>query len=127
MSEQLLELIKTRTLILKEGFPSGEVVLVDDTEGDMFFTFLLKYVSEESVGNTHFEVIDGFHAKMTVDTRPNAFTRLKAHLEIGTYQLTRKLYMDIAVDPCFNQEEHEHRVTVFFYTDKAKVVEDGTK
>lgn len=39
MSEQMLELIKTRTIFLKEGQTSGEVVLVDEVGGNMYFTF----------------------------------------------------------------------------------------
>lgn len=127
MSEKFLELIKTRTIFLNEGLESGELVLVDDIGGDMYFTFLLRYVPENSAVNTHFEVIDSFHARMTVETRPNSFTQLNEPLEIGTYQQKRVLYMDVAVEPCLNQEERKHRVTVSFYTDKEKEEGNGTQ
>lgn len=93
----------------------------------MYFTFLLHYVSEDNVGNTKFEVIDDFHAKMTVETKPHSFTRLSNPLQIGIYQ-DRSLYLDVTVEPSINSEDRTHRVTVSFYTDKEieKDAENGT-
>lgn len=127
MSEQMLELIKTRTIFLKEGQTSGEVVLVDGVGGNMYFTFLLKYINKEGTGRTHFGVIDDYHASMTIETKPNSFTQLDEPLEIGTYQKTRTLYIDVAVEPCMNSEERLHRVTVSFYTNQTNEVKDGVK
>lgn len=120
MGEQSLELIKTRTLFLKEGQTSGEIVLVDSNEGDgdMYFTFRLEYIKDDSKGETKFDVIDDHHASMIIETKPYSFTQLDKPLEIGTYQKSRKLYIGVAVEPCINCEEGQHRVTVSFYTNR---------
>lgn len=117
MSEQNLELIKTRTLFLKEGVKSGEIVLVDDIGGNMFFSFLLKYVHEGTEGKTQFQVLDDFHAMVTIETRPSAITKLKEPLEIGTYQQSKVLYLDVVVEPCTALGE-DHNVTISFYINK---------
>ncbi len=123
MSEQSLDLIKTRTVFLKEGELSGEIVLIDDAEGDMYFSILLQYVKNDKDGETNFEVIDGHHATLTIETRPFAFTKMNEPLEIGTYQNGKKLYLDIIVEPSLALGE-AHRVTVNFYTNKEN---NGTK
>ncbi len=110
-----LELIKSRSVLLKEGQQSSEIVLKGDEEGDMFFSFLLKYVHVGSDGQTILKIIDDFHAELTIETQPSAFTRLNEPIEIGTYQ-SKTLYLGIAVNPCNTLNEHE--VTITFYTDK---------
>lgn len=95
----MLELIKTRTIFLKEGQTSGEVVLVDEVGGNMYFTFLLKYINKEGTGRTHFGVIDDYHASMTIETKPNSFTQLDEPLEIGTYQKLGPFTLMLRLNP----------------------------
>ncbi|HIY88184.1 MAG TPA: hypothetical protein H9824_05715 [Candidatus Bacteroides pullicola] len=113
-----LELIKTRNLFLKEGAPSGEIVLVDNIGGDMYFTFKLKYVgNSEKEGSTQFNVKDDFHAELVIDTKPFSFTKLKEPLYIGNYQGSKYLYLDFIVQPCASLGE-PHNVIVSFYVNK---------
>lgn len=45
MKEEELTIIKSRPLVLKNGERSSEIVLADNTgDGDMFFTFEIRYV-----------------------------------------------------------------------------------
>ena len=128
MCEHKLELIKTRTLFLQEGTLSGDVVLVDAVDGDMYFRFLLKYISDDTNGSTTVYVIDEFHADITIETKPRSLTKLDSPLEIGTYQKTRTLYLDVTVEPRFEDGGKTHRVTVSFFTNKQpKSVENGAQ
>ena len=54
MTFQELDIIKSRTLVLKNNIPSGEVILTDPSEGDMYFTFVGTY------GPDHKELFLGF-------------------------------------------------------------------
>ena len=94
MSEQSLELIKTRTLFLAEGIWSGDVVLVDNIGGNMYFNLQIRYVSEDSAARTKFDIVDSFHAKMVFETKPKSLAKFDEPIEIGTYQ-ERRLFLDI--------------------------------
>lgn len=117
MTVQSLELIKTRTLFLKVGEPSANVVLVDEKRGNMSFTFQLKYVADDPDKQTRINTVDAFQADVLIETTPNALTEL-APIEIGTYGEDNKaLYIGIVVEPRFAGSE-QHRTTISFYTKK---------
>lgn len=111
MSRENLELIKSRTIFLKENEFSSDIVLVGDNDGDMFFKFRL-YYSDNSKGAAQFDAKDEHHAMFMIATKPNAMTALVEPLEIGTYQ-GRILYIDINIEPC-QVQGGPHRLTVNF-------------
>lgn len=123
MSEQLLELIKTRTLLLQEGALSPEIVLRDEIGGDMYFKVLLIPAADKSAAVTNLEIIDDFHATFTVGINPRSITRFENPIEIGSYNENRRLYINVVVQPVENDGE-PHNVIVLFYTNS---VGDGTK
>lgn len=122
MTEQDLEVIKSRTLVLKCNERSSDIVLVDPTGGDMYFTFELKYVTEECNGTTQLTATDPYHADVVIDTRPNAITKPNGFIHLGTYGYGRPLYLGFVVQPQIGQSG-EHNVIVTFYT--GKEVNDG--
>ena len=108
-----MNLIKTRTLLLTEGVTSSEIVLTDDVGGDMYFRIKIEYIEEEN-RSTDFNVIDPFHADVTIKTTPDSFTRLNEPQNIGKYE-NKELYFDFLVEPCISEEDG-HKVTISFYT-----------
>ena len=115
MTVQNLELIETRTLFLKRGQPSSDIVLKDDIGGDMYFSLTLEYIGDNEHGKTSLDITDGHHASLTVETRPAAITRLTEPYAIGTYRDGKTLYLDFTVKP---STAGEHEVNVSFYTNK---------
>lgn len=116
-NESVLEIIKTRNIFLKEGQTSDEIVLVDNLgEGNMYFTFCLKYISNGNEGNTHFNIIDEHHADIIIETRPNAVTKLNSPYKLGTYEKNKDLLINFVVQPC--DADKTHSVTITFYTTK---------
>ena len=69
MKEQDLEIIKSRTLFLKEGDKSSEIILVDPCNGDMYFTFELKYIEDIVSAKTKLSIKDEHHAELVKDVR----------------------------------------------------------
>lgn len=123
MNEQDLEIIKSRSLFLKNGERSSEVVLVDPDGGDMFFTFELRYAEDKNKGKTRLRAIDAHHAEFIIDTLPEAITKPADFIEIGTYGVLNKpLYLGFVVQPQIAQSG-EHNVIITFYT--RKEVGDG--
>ena len=123
MKEQDLDVIKTRTLMLKNGVCSSEIVLTDPDGGDMYFTFEIRYISDTKLSQTHIYVTDIHHAKLVIDTTPAAITKPKEMIEIGTYgKNNKKLYLGFYVQPQIVQDG-DHNVTITFYT--GKEVDDG--
>lgn len=121
MKEQDLEIIKSRTLVLKNGEKSGSVILVDPVGGDMFLTFELKYIGDQDNGITQISTSDSHHADFIIDVRPNSVTKLAELIRIGVYGEGYPLYLGFVVQP---QMAGEHNVIITFY--KGKEVEDGT-
>lgn len=119
MKESDLTIIKSRSLVLKNGERSSEIVLVDsEGDGDMYFTFELQYVNDASNGTTQMKVKDHSHADFTIGIMPNAFTRPSDFIRIGTYGVDRKpLYLGFVVQPQIG-DSGEHNVIVTFYTNK---------
>lgn len=118
MTFQDLDIIKSRTLVLKANTPSGEVILVDPSEGDMYFTFSLKYVEPDIIPRTNFTSIDRFHATVEIETRPNAITEPGQPISIGTYGDDHKpLYLGFVVQPQI-ANSGQHNVIITFYTGK---------
>lgn len=118
MNIQNLDVIKSRTLFLKKNVPSSEVVLVDPSEGDMYFTFELRYIAQGEKAETRFTSRDAFHADVVIDTRPNAITEPDEPIRIGEYGPERKpLYLGFVVQPQLAQSG-QHNVIVTFYTGK---------
>lgn len=115
MTGQNLELIETRTLFLKRGQPSSDIVLKDDIGGDMYFSLSLEYIGDNEHGKTSLDITDGHHASLTVETRPAAITRLTEPYAIGTYRDGKTLYLDFTVKP---STAGEHEVNISFYTNK---------
>lgn len=113
LCKQNIEIVQTRTIFLKEGQLSREVVLLDPT-GNMYFSVCLKYISSETVGQTHIEIIDDYHARFTIETRPQAQTGLDAPFQIGSY-LGRKLFFDFVVMP--QGADGLHNTTLTFYAE----------
>lgn len=125
MNIQDLDVIKSRTLFLKKNIPSSEVVLVDPYEGDMYFTFELRYISHGEKAETRFISRDTHHADVVIDTRPNAITEPDVPIEIGSYGPEHKtLYLGFVVQPQI-ANSGQHNVIVTFYT--GKEVRDGHK
>ncbi|MDE6096316.1 MAG: hypothetical protein K2G52_09010 [Muribaculaceae bacterium] len=125
MTFQDLDVIKSRTLFMKQGLHSGEVLLVDPDGGDMYFTFELRYTAEGSAGSTRFSSRDSHHADVIIDTRPNAITEPSEPIRIGTYGADNKpLYLGFVVQPQIG-DTGLHNVIVTFYT--GKEVSDGDK
>ena len=116
MSEQQLELIKTVTLFLNEGIPSGDVVLDDKAGGDIYLTFALRYSDDSAVSKSTFNADDEHHAQVTIHTRPGATTRFASPTLIGTYGSSKDLYLHVVVEPKI--EGAGHRTTIIFYTNK---------
>ena len=121
MKEQDLEIIKSRTLVLKNEEKSGSVILVDPIGGDMFLTFELKYIGEQSAGKTSLSSTDPHHADIVIEIRPNSITKPKELIKLGTYGEDAPLYLGFVVQP---QIAGEHNVIITFY--KEKEVTDGT-
>ena len=107
-----LELIKTMDIFLVEGVESSDIVLEGDEDGDIHFSFILKYTKEGTPTRTYLQVTDVFHAKITIETRPSALTSLTSPMDIGTYQ-NKALFMDIRVQPCI--ANGEHNITISLY------------
>lgn len=113
-----LEIITTRTVFLKEGQLSDNIVLSDNAgDGDMFFRFRLKYVKEENT-KTIFEINDAHRANITIETRPEATTTLIHPQKIGTYAHKRNLLLNFIVQPC--DANNVHSVNITFYTEQIK-------
>lgn len=109
-----LEIIKTRNLYLKEGIPSEEIVLVDTQgEGDMYFTFTIKYT--KGISSTHYSAEDEFHANITIETSASAITKPKHPFLVGEYG-NKNLLIGFVVNPC--TADGDHNVVVTFYTNK---------
>lgn len=118
MRFQDLDIIKSRTLVLKKNIPSGEVILTDVSGGDMYFTFVLRYIGQDEKAQTHFKSIDDFHADVEIETRPNAITEPDEPIIIGTYGPDDKpLYLGFVVQPQI-ANSGQHNVIVTFYTGK---------
>lgn len=111
-----LEIIKTRTIFLKAGEFSEDIVLVDkDGDGDIYFTFGLKYVLSEK-SDTHFDIKDAHHAVIEIETKPNAITRLETPYKLGTYGKDRELLINFIVQP--KNADDTHNITITFYATK---------
>ena len=118
MTFQDLDVIKSRTLFMKSGVHSGEVLLVDPGNENMYFTFRLRYTSEGEPGSTQFTARDAQHADVIIDTRPNAITEPSQPIWIGTYGNDKKdLYLGFVVQPQIGTTGL-HSVIVTFYTGK---------
>lgn len=119
MKEEDLTIIKSRPLVLKNGERSSEIVLADNSgDGDMFFTFEIRYVNDVKEGQTTVTVKDKFHASFVIGVMPNAFTRPSDFIRIGSYGAEKKpLYLGFVVQPQI-AESGEHNVIVTFYTSK---------
>lgn len=113
----VLEIIKTRNIFLKEGQISDEIVL-EDTKGDgnMYFTFCLKYVSGERNGSTHFNIRDAHHADIVIEIKPTAITTLEKPFKLGTYAKNKDLSVNFIVQP--RDANNNHNITITFYTNK---------
>ena len=110
--------IKSRTLVLKNGEKSSEVMLADFDGGNMYFTFELRYVENEEAGKTRFSPIDAHHANFLIDTLPNAITKPNSIIEIGTYgKNNTRLFVGYVVQPQI-ANSGEHNVVITFYTGK---------
>ena len=113
-----LDVIKSRTLFLRKNEPSGEVILVDPAEGDMYFTFELRYIDPDQKAQTRFTSRDAFHADVVIETRPNAITEPDEPIRFGNYGPDHKpLYLGFVVQPQIAQSG-QHNVIVTFYTGK---------
>lgn len=122
--EQDFEVIKSRTLVLKSGEPSSEVILTDPQGGDMYFTFRLDYIHDSGSGDTRLTATDSHHALVEIQTRPNAITKPSEYLELGTYGNGKPLYLGFVVQPQIAQSG-EHNVIITFYT--RKEVDNGSE
>ena len=110
------EIIKTRNIFLKEGEKSSEIVLVDsEGEGDMYFTFTLKYLQTD-VRQTHLMITDAFHANIIIETTPNSLTTLGKPYVVGSYASNKELLIDFIVQP--SDANKLHSVTITFYVNK---------
>ena len=93
-------------------------MLVDPSEGDMYFTFELRYSDSKDPSETRFISRDRFHADVIIDTRPNAITEPIEPIRIGTYGPKKKpLYLGFVVQPQMAQTG-QHTVIITFYTGK---------
>lgn len=118
MREQDLTVIKSRTLLLKDGVRSSEVLLADADGGDSYLTFELRYVGENAPGVTDWTTSDPHHAAFIIEVRPNAITRPEEPILIGSYGNPGKpLYLNFVVQPQIAQTG-EHETTVFFCVGK---------
>ena len=119
MKESDLTIINSRSLMLKNGEHSSEIVLVDSAgDGDMYFTFKLQYVDDAKKGNTKISIKDSYHADFIIGIMPNALTRPYDFIRIGTYgHDKRPLYLGFVVQPQIG-DSGEHNVIVTFYTSK---------
>lgn len=118
MTTQDLDVIKSRTLVLKKNIPSAEVILVDPFEGDMYFTFEIRYAEQGEKASTTFTSRDAFHADVVIDTRPNAITEPDKPIRIGNYGKDHKpLFLGFVVQPQI-ADSGQHNVIVTFYTGK---------
>lgn len=124
MDEKDLVVIKSRNLMLRDGIKSSEVLLVDPTGGDMFFTFELKYIANNADGHTNWTTFGPHNAAFVIDVRPNAITRPQEPILIGTYgNPSKPLYLNFVVQPQIAQTG-EHETTVIFCVRKEGI--DGT-
>lgn len=119
MIESDFTIIKSRSLVLKNGERSRDVVLADsDGDGDMFFTFELRYVKDSSKGATHSIYKGPNRAEFIIEVKPNAFTQPSDLLEIGTYGIEREpLFLGFVVQPQIGNSGM-HNVIITFYTRK---------
>lgn len=112
MCDQTLELIKTRNIFLGVNERSSEIVLSGSNDGDMYFTFIVKYVNTQS--RTILTVIDDFHGDVTIETSPASITGLPHPLEVGTYQ-DYPLFLSYIMKPATNGL---HEIVISFYIRK---------
>lgn len=118
MTFQDLDIIKSRTLVLRVNTPSGEVILTDPAGGDMYFTFELRYTNPNEESKTNLVSHDAYHATVTIDTRPNAITEPEEPIRVGNYGPANKpLYLGFVVQPQIGQSG-QHTVIITFYTAK---------
>ena len=85
MDKQNLELVKTRTIFLIDGEMSSELVLTDPSGDPMYFKFMLKQRKDDESVSTNFNVIDPYHAEVTITSNLVAITKMEEQLEIGDY------------------------------------------
>lgn len=112
-----LKEISRHYIFLKKNQVSEEIVLKDDVgEGDMYFTFCLKYAEANKDGLTHLNIIDKFHAAITIEVRPQARTTSSAPILLGTYADNKDLYVDFVVAP--KSLGGYHNIMVIFYRSK---------
>lgn len=108
-------MIKDFCFLLTENQKSEKVTLVDkEGEGDMHFTFSIRYINKGQIGTTHIDLEDKFNANITIETRPDAITTLKEAHSIGTYAKGRKLFINFKVGPL---ENNKHNLVVNFYAE----------
>ena len=117
MKEQDLEIIKNRTLVLKQGERSSELKLVDPEGGDMYLVFELKYIKSNEHGTTQITPTDPYHASVVIETLPNSITEPEDYIKIGTYGDGAPLYLGFVVQPQIAQSG-QHNVIVTFYKEK---------
>lgn len=124
MNEKDLVVIKSRTLLLKSGAQSSEILLADQEGGDSFLTFELRNIGDTASGGTDWTVSDPHHASFIIDIRPNAITRPQEPILIGTYGAKNApLYLGFVVQPQIG-DSGEHETTITFYI--RKEVTDGS-
>ena len=111
VKEQELEIIKSRTLVLKAGERSGTVWLVDPEGGDIYLTFELRHIGDHENLSTHFTSPDAHHVDFVIYVRPHSTTRPSELLRIGDYGAGYPLYLGFVVQP---QISGEHSVIVTF-------------
>ena len=110
-----LDILKTREIEIKINEWSNDVILIDGDE-QMYFRFCLHLVSESTSARTFIDVIDTFHADITIATPPNSIVKSSKPMEIGTYgNEHKKLYIGFSVTPPIVIGEINYIIKITFY------------
>lgn len=92
-----------------------EVILPDETEGDILFNFTIEHLSDNQ---TSVRVIDTHQAEIRISVIPYRKTVASTPIRLGTYKGRYELYLDYEVFP--EDVMGQHNVVISFITKRTQ-------
>ena len=91
------------------------VILPDETEGDIFFNFIIEHLSDKQ---TSVQVIDNHQAEIRISVESYRKTVASTPIRLGTYKGIYDLYLDYEVFP--EDVMGRHNVVISFITKRTQ-------